>query len=320
METKANHLMIGGFVLLVLLLAFGFVYWMQNLGAGGSSKRYYILFQGSVSGLGTASNVLFNGLRVGKVTSLGLDPNDGRNVRVDVSIAGDTPIRANSRARIESQGLTGGAAIQLTAGTPDSPLIVPADDDKVAEIKADRATSQSLFEAAPEVMGNANALLVRLNDLVANNEDSIRKTVTNVENFTSMLDSRKEDIDALIKDARELTAQFRRVADKVEKAVDNVSTFVATDGDSFLAQAKQAAESFRQLAEKLDRSIGDSADGIARFAKDGLKEFELFMRDGRQAARTLDRVLERIERNPQSFLFGGSPVPEYNPSQRGTAQ
>ncbi len=87
------------------------------------------------------------------------------------------------------------------------------------------------------------------------------------------------------------------------------------DGQSFLAQAQEAAQAFRDLAQKLDKSYGDSAEGLTRFAKDGLKEFELFMRDGRRAARSLDRVLEQIERNPQSFLFGGSGVPEYNPSQ-----
>jgi len=87
------------------------------------------------------------------------------------------------------------------------------------------------------------------------------------------------------------------------------------DGQSFLAQAQEAAQAFRDLAQKLDTSIGDSADGMARFAKDGLKEFELFMRDGRRAARTLERVLEQIERNPQSFLFGGSSIPEYTPGQ-----
>ena len=156
---------------------------------------------------------------------------------------------------------------------------------------------------------------MRLNDVVADNQDSIRNTITNVESFTNMLDQRKDDIDTVIRDARELTAQIRRVADKIEKSVDNISKHLTDDGQSFLAQAQEAAQSFRALAEKLDKAYGDSADGLTRFAKDGLKEFELFMRDGRRAARSLDRVLEQIERNPQSFLFGGSSVPEYNPAQ-----
>lgn len=314
METKANHLLIGGFVLLVLAMGFGFVYWMRNV-SGGQAAAYDILFDGSVSGLTSASNVLFNGIKVGKVHNMAIDPEDARKVRVHVRIDGSAPIRSNSRARVVQQGLTGVAAIQLTAGTPDAPLLTAGEGEAYPVIKADRASSESLFSAAPEVLGNANALFVRLNDLIANNEDAIRRTVTNVEAFSTTLEAHKDDVGAVIKDARELTEQLRRLATKLETAVDKVSKYVTDDGESFLAQAKDAAESFRKLAEKLDRSVGDSADGIARFAKSGLKEFEIFMRDGRRAAQSLDRVLERIEQNPQSFLFGRSQVPEYNPTR-----
>ena len=73
METKANYLVIGAFVLAVLAAGFGFVYWMQSFGSGGE-KRYQIVFEGGVSGISTASNVLFNGIRVGKVQGMSLDP------------------------------------------------------------------------------------------------------------------------------------------------------------------------------------------------------------------------------------------------------
>jgi len=315
METKANHLIIGAFVLAVLVGGFGFVYWMQNFGTGSAAKRYTIVFEGGVSGLSTASKVLFNGIRVGQVQRMQLHATDSRLVLVEVSVAGVTPVRTNSRARIESQGLTGGSAIQLTPGTPDAPLLVASAEGEIPIIKADRASSQSLFDAAPEVMGNANALLVRLNDMIADNQDSIRNTITNIESFSTMLDSRKGDIDSIIRDTKSLTSQIRGVADKIEKSVDNFSKYMTDDGQSFLAQAQEAAQAFRDLAQKLDKSLGDSADGMTRFAKDGLKEFELFMREGRQAARSLDRVLEQIEKNPQSFLFGGSTIPEYNPKQ-----
>lgn len=313
METKANHLIIGAFVLGIVTLGFGFVYWIQSFGGSGGTAQYHILFRGSVSGLTTASKVLFNGIRVGRVTQLDLDPADARRVRVLITVAGETPVRANSRASKESQGLTGGSVIQLTAGTPDTPLLVASAEGEIPVIEAEFASDASLLESAPEIIGSAKTLLVQLNGIVAENRDSIRSSLDNVERFTQMLNDRSGDIDTVIKDARALTADLRRVAAKIETTVDKVSGYVA-DGDSFLAQAQQAAQSFKQLAEKLDKSIGDSADGLARFAKDGLKEFELFMRDGRRTARTLDRVLESIERNPQSFLFGGSSVPEYNPA------
>jgi phospholipid/cholesterol/gamma-HCH transport system substrate-binding protein len=275
METKANYLMIGGFVLGVLALAFIFVFWMTNLAGGG--KRYFIVFDGSVAGLTTGSSVGFNGIKVGEVQSMQLDPADARKVQVLISVHADTPVRENSHASMQSLGLTGGTGIQVSAGTPDSPFLVATAETPIPVIAADRGGGQGLFDAAPAVMNNANALLLRLNDLVAENQESIHKTLTNVENVTTMLDQRKEDI---------------------SKTITDVQT---------------GAQSFKDLSGKLEVSLGDNLDSLTRTAKDSLQEFGNFMREGRRAAATLNSVLEKFEANPRSFLLGGSQVPEYNP-------
>ena len=275
METKANYLMIGGFVLGVLALAFIFVFWMTNLSGGG--KRYFIVFDGSVAGLTTGSSVGFNGIKVGEVQSMQLDPADARKVQVLISVHADTPVRENSHAGMQSLGLTGGTGIQISAGTPDSPFLVASAENPIPVIAADRGGGQGLLDAAPAVMNNANALLLRLNDLVAENQESIHKTLTNVENVTTMLDQRKGDI---------------------SKTITNV---------------QEGAQSFKDLSGKLEVSLGDNLDSLTRTAKDSLQEFGNFMREGRRAAATLNSVLEKFEANPKSFLLGGSQVPEYNP-------
>jgi phospholipid/cholesterol/gamma-HCH transport system substrate-binding protein len=275
METKANYLMIGGFVLGVFALAFVFVFWMTNLAGGG--KRYFIVFDGSVAGLTTGSSIGFNGIRVGEVQSLQLDPTDARKIQVLVSLHADTPVRENSRASMQSLGLTGGTGIQISAGTPDSPFLVATAENPIPVIQSDRGGGQGLFDAAPAVMNNANVLLQRLNDLVAENQDSIHKTLTNVESVTTMLDQRKDEIAQTITDVH------------------------------------AAAQSFKDLSGKLQVSLGDNLDGLTRTAKDSLQEFGNFMREGRRAAATLNSVLEKFEANPKSFLLGGSQVPEYNP-------
>jgi phospholipid/cholesterol/gamma-HCH transport system substrate-binding protein len=275
METKANYLMIGGFVLGVLALAFIFVYWMTNLAGGG--KRYYIVFDGSVAGLTTGSGVSFNGIKVGEVQSLQLDPGDARKVQVLVSVHPDTPVRANSHANMQSLGLTGGSGIEISAGSPDSPLLVATAEAPIPVIQADRGGGQGLFDAAPAVMNNANALLLRLNDLVAENEESIHKTLANLEAVTTVLAERK---------------------DELSKTITDVS---------------DAAQSFKDLSGRLQVSLGDNLDGLTRTAKDSMQEFGNFMLEGRRAAATFNRVLEKFEANPKSFLLGGSQVPEYTP-------
>jgi phospholipid/cholesterol/gamma-HCH transport system substrate-binding protein len=198
-------------------------------------------------------------------------------VQVLISVHGDTPVRENSHASMQSLGLTGGTGIQISAGTPDSPFLVATADNPIPVIAADRGGGQGLFDAAPAVMNNANALLLRLNDLVAENQESIHKTLTNVESVTTMLDQRKDDI------ARTIT------------------------------DVQAAAQSFKDLSGKLEVSLGDNLDSVTKTAKDSLQEFGNFMREGRRAAATLNRVLEKFEANPRSFLLGGSQVPEYTP-------
>jgi phospholipid/cholesterol/gamma-HCH transport system substrate-binding protein len=275
METKANYLMIGGFVLGVLAFAFIFIFWMSNFAGGG--KRYLIVFENSVAGLTSGSSVAFNGIKIGEVQSFALDPDDGRKVQVLISVNDKTPVRENSRASIQSLGLTGGSGIQISPGTPDSPLLVATAEDPIPTIQADRGAGQGLFDAAPAALNNANAFIERLDDLVAANEKSITSTLTNVEQFTTMLNAKNEEISQAITDVSE------------------------------------GAKAFSSLSSKLEVSLGDNMDGLTRQAKEGMQEFSAAMREGRRAAATLNRILEKLEADPRGFLLGGSQVPEYTP-------
>ena len=278
METKANYLMIGGFVLGVLVLAFIFVFWMSNFAGGG--KRYAIVFESSVAGLTTGSSVGFNGIRVGEVQSFALDPQDARKVQVLISVRDDTPIRENSQATIQSMGLTGGSGIQITPGSPDSPFLVATAENPVPVIQADAGSGQGVFEAGSAALNNANVFISKLNALLDQNEKAISTTMTNVEQFTTMLAEKKEDIGLAITDV------------------------------------KDGAESFKSLSSKLEVSLGNNMDGLTRQARDSLQEFGNFMREGRRTAVTLNRILEKLEADPKGFLLGGNQVPEYTPKGR----
>jgi phospholipid/cholesterol/gamma-HCH transport system substrate-binding protein len=267
METKANYLMIGGFVLGALALVFVFVFWLTNFSGGG--KRYLIVFQTSVAGLTSGSSVGFNGVKIGEVQSFSLDPKDARQVRVLVSVREDIPIRKDSRARLQSLGLTGGTGIQITPGTPDSPLLVATDEEPIPTIQADR-TPGGLFSAAPAALDSANALLQRLNDLVAANEEAVTRSLNNVDEFTTMLNKKDAEIGAAITDLSE------------------------------------GAEAFNQLGGKLDSNVDD----LTLQAKQGMQEFSAAMREARRAAVTLNRILEKFEASPTGFLLRGGTKPQ----------
>src|ERR1044071_343628 len=74
METRAPFVVVGAFVLAAIAAAFGFVYWLHNSGGLGPRATYHVEFEGSVPGLLVGAAVLFNGIRVGEVSELGLAP------------------------------------------------------------------------------------------------------------------------------------------------------------------------------------------------------------------------------------------------------
>lgn len=311
METRANHLIIGIFVLGMLGLILAFIYWMKSDAAGPTGKNYYVLFDGSVQGLTEASPVLFNGIRFGAVRSIEIVPEDTRKVRALITMRNDAPVRTNSRARISQQGLAGFIALEVTPGTPDAGILMAKPGETLPVIYADPGSSGSVFAGVSDAAGSANALLLRLNNLVANNEDSIHRSLANIESVTTMLNERKEDVAAIIQDAHALSARFDGISKKIEAAVDNVAGASSDNPNSVVAQVQQAAISFRQLAEKLDHSLGDKAGGLTDQAMRSLREFELFMKDGRRLADSLDRVVQKVERNPAGFLLGGQQTPKY---------
>ena len=235
------------------------------------------MFDSSVAGLTTGSSVGFQGLKVGEVQSFSLDPEDARKVHVMISVSDGTPVRQNSRASLQSMGLTGGSGIQITPGMPDSPFLVATAEDPVPKIKADPGGGQGLFDAAPAVMNNANALLTRLNDLVAENQESIHTTVTNVEQVTSMLAAKKDEIALAISDV------------------------------------KDGANNFKTLSSKLEVSLGTTWTASLARPRIAFSNSALSWAEGRRTAVTLNRILEKLEADPKGFLLGGNEVPEYTP-------
>ena len=123
METRARYALIGLFMLAVILASFGFVYWLENKGGFSQREVYRIKFEGSVSGLLVGSTVLFNGIKVGEVTGLGLNPNAPQEVIATIAVDRGTPVRTDTQVGLETQGLTGGAAVTLRGGSATSPLV-----------------------------------------------------------------------------------------------------------------------------------------------------------------------------------------------------
>jgi len=123
MERNANYALVGlaTVILTVALIVFGI--WLARLGFARDYDLYDIVFQGPVRGLTEGGEVHFQGIKVGEVTTIALDKGNPRNVIARARVTEDVPIRVDSYATLEPQGITGLNYVQITAGTASRPLL-----------------------------------------------------------------------------------------------------------------------------------------------------------------------------------------------------
>jgi phospholipid/cholesterol/gamma-HCH transport system substrate-binding protein len=189
METRARYAVIGAFVLACIFAAFGFVYWLQN-SSGLGQTVYRIQFDQPVSGLTTGSSVLFNGIRVGAILSLKLDPQDPKRVVTTIAVDPATPIRADTLVDISFQGLTGAPAISLRGGTANAPALT-AQNGQPAELKSGPEVGQNLTDSA-------RATLKRIDDILDENKKPLGTAISGLSKFADMLGKNSGRIEGLI--------------------------------------------------------------------------------------------------------------------------
>jgi phospholipid/cholesterol/gamma-HCH transport system substrate-binding protein len=192
METRAPFVLIGAFVLAAIAAVFGFVYWLNNTGGLGPRTTYHVQFEGSVPGLMVGAAVLFNGIRVGEVTELGLVPDSPRRVNATVSVATTTPVRADTKVGLEFQGLTGVPVIALEGGAQ------PASSGAVPTLIAEAGAGQSMTQAARDA-------LKRVDSVLAENSGPLKDTIANFKIFSEGLARNTGKLDGIVTGLEKLT-------------------------------------------------------------------------------------------------------------------
>jgi phospholipid/cholesterol/gamma-HCH transport system substrate-binding protein len=192
METRAPFVVIGAFVLAAIVAVFGFVYWLNNTAGLGPRTSYHVQFDGSVPGLLVGAGVLFNGIRVGEVTELGLAADNPGRVNATISVASTTPVRADTKVGLEFQGLTGVPVIALEGG------MMAASSGAVRTLIAEPGAGQSMTQAARDALRKVDSVL-------SENSEPLKKTIANLETFTDGLARNTGKLDSIVAGLEKMT-------------------------------------------------------------------------------------------------------------------
>lgn len=278
MEAKAKYTTVGAFVLGFIVFIAGFLIWISGGHLNQKTKALEIVFA-RVSGLKEGSPVRYQGLQVGSVASIRIDPKQPTRILVRVHIEDDAPIKTDVTASIELQGITGTSFIQLSGGTEQAPDI-KFSKKEAPQIMGKASPLDNLIEGAPEVLNDFSGLAGDLRGVINHeNQQAFSEILTNIRDITAAFkDSAAEDGGVAIKDS--LTGLIQ----KAHKALDEIEL----------------------AAKEIRGTVKENRESIKEFSSVGLTSLTKFLSASRDTMDAFKRVSESIERSPIRFLHNDS--------------
>lgn len=292
MENRAHAFAAGLFALLLATAAVLSIWWFG--GTRELTREYLVVTRQNVSGLSLQGQVRYRGIRVGRVESIRLDPEDGRNILIRISIEQDVPVTKGTIAKLGQQGVTGIAHVQLEETGKD---MTPVDrTGGLPRIPMQPSLIEELSEAGGAALRQARELLTNANQLLTpENRERFGKTLANLEAGTANLAATLNETKTLLADDR--VKRLGPAIVSVQGAADTVKVF--------FGEARVLVPRFAALSEKLDAMVGETNGEGAAAAAPRIQEVA---RELAQTTRQLNRVLQMLESAPQSVIYGPPPA------------
>ncbi len=306
MEKDANYALVGLSTLILVLGVAIFGVWLARISFNRDYALYDIVFQGPINGLSQGGEVRFNGIKVGEVTKIELDKNP-KNVVAHVRMSSNVPVRTDSYATTEPLGITGITYIQITAGTPETPLVKGAQmDGKPPVIPSRRSTLSDLLEGGGTVLARTVEALDRVNLVLSDrNVKAFSSVMDDTQAVTSELRARKQ----LFADAQTAIQNIDAASKQITALGQSGQSLLDGDGRKSLKSIAGAAEQTEQTARDL-RGVMARLDGpTTEFATNGLPQLTAAVASLQSAADSLDRLARELQANPQG-LVGKPPAIE----------
>ena len=241
---RASNLVIGTATLAVIAVAFGGVLGVQKWRTAQSRSQLRVVFEGgSASGLRRGGPVNFDGVPAGQILSIKLD--NPRKIVALVMLDNTAPIRKDTVAGIEFQGLTGVAAISLIGGAPSAPP-VPLDTDGVPMLIADLSDAESIVDTLHSV-----------DRTIVSNAPAIKDGLRTFENYTADLRSKGGEIDSVMAKVDSAFAGFDKAVTKIEGVVPG---FVDGKADELFEKIR----GLHELADAMKKKSAAYVEDIRR--------------------------------------------------------
>jgi phospholipid/cholesterol/gamma-HCH transport system substrate-binding protein len=312
METRAHHVLIGLFTVIVVAGALLFGLWLAKSSVDSAFQDYEVVFNEAVSGLSKGSSVQYSGIKVGDVVSLRLDPKDPRRVLARIRLGGDTPIKEDTQAKLALNGITGTSIIQLSGGTPQSPAL-KGKGSQLPTIVASPSPIARLLNNSNDLMTSVNLLLHNANRLFSpENIDRVSTTLANLEQTTGTIADQRDDIRLALQQLVVISKQAGKTLEQTSALMRNANGLLNDQGKQMFTSAEHAMHSLERSTATIDQLLSSNKESLNNGIQ-GLNGLAPAVRELRDTLSSLRAITRRLEANPGGYLLGNEKNKEFTP-------
>jgi phospholipid/cholesterol/gamma-HCH transport system substrate-binding protein len=305
METRAHYVAVGTFVLAVIFLAFVAVLWLGHTEFGEQAKRYYIFFSGSVAGLNKGSQVQYNGIPVGQVVDIRVDPNNLEQIQVTVEInTSIVDIKSDARAFLDANILNGIATIQVRGGTREASALEPQPGHKYPVIKAGRSELEEVKATLPELLADLKEATHSVNALLNDqNRQAVADTLQNIRTITGAFVEPSKEVSEVVDNANKAVVELRTFFQDLDQSYSDKGG-LKDQLSQTLADADRLAKNLNEASRQLQLVLQENRPGIRNFTQSTLTQVSDLVTDLQRFVAGATRFVSDMERNPTQLLFG----------------
>lgn len=313
MENRSNYVIVGSVALAMIAGIFIMVIWLAGF-SGQASKAYDIYFSKSISGMAKGSPVQFNGVPVGKITQISLQPKNPQFVRVRISVNDDVPILQGTTAGIEGVGFTGVSQIQLIGAMQGAAAITAIGPDGVPVIPPRAGGLSDLLATAPEVLSNVSRLTERLNDVLKDeNRAALAGILKNTDVATAALAKGAPELAAALSEARSTMTAATATLQRIEALAASGQSLIDSDVRPIAADLRRTMARADATMARIDALAASAQSGVEMLTNQTVPETTQLIRELRETTSRLGAIAAKLDEDPAGALIGGRRLPEYQP-------
>ncbi|WP_263832346.1 MlaD family protein [Sulfurospirillum oryzae] len=305
MENRLSYILVGAFIFVLLIGGVLSILWLGNYSDKGTFKFYKVATKESVSGLNDKAPVKLRGVQIGEVRSITINPDNGEEVLVTIRVQDNAPIKEDTYAIIEAQGITGLSFIQLQGGTNEAkdlktsnkaeeygliysrPSTFSRLDKTITSLSA---KAEMIFERAENIMSAKN---VRNLEIIIENSakiaESTNKTMANLE-------AQNKEINQLLKEATAAATGVKEMSHSFTSAIDNT-------GIDTMNKVREAAQNVTTVMGGLNQKIEKGSFDIDILVKENLMPLQQTLQELHVLVNETKDLVSNLKDSPSDLLF-----------------